>query len=43
MTAAALIISIGTASAASVEKTATVAAKPAEVWAKIGGFCQIAQ
>ena len=42
MAAAALLISIGTASAASVEKSASIAAKPADVWAKIGHFCQIA-
>jgi len=42
MTAAALMISVCTAQAASVEKSVTVASKPADVWAKIGHFCQIA-
>jgi len=41
ITAVALLISVGTASAASLEKSATINAKPAEVWAKIGGFCAI--
>ena len=42
ISAIALLISVGAASAASVEKSATVNAKPADVWAKIGSFCQIA-
>lgn len=41
ITASALLFSIGAASAASVERTATIAAKPADVWAKIGSFCAI--
>ena len=41
ITAIALLISVGAASAASVEKSATINAKPADVWAKIGSFCAI--
>ena len=41
MAMVAFFISTGCASAAYLEKSTTVAAKPADVWAKIGDFCQI--